>query len=146
MHHDKGSAMWMERPLSQQLLCYAANDVHIISLLYHHFQKVGWLSTKAQPDLLEQSARYVTMHANKERLDGTNMFFCHSFLPFNILTECANSAKRCRGCTRVVSQIHFEGRHSPNCRVCQAVIWKKRVKGERDQKKAVARATGSLAK
>lgn len=143
MHNSGGSAVWMERPLSEQLLCYAANDVRVIALLYDHFQEADWLSAKVQPDLLEQSARYVAMHSSKERVDRTDMFLCHPFLPFDILTERQNSAKRCRACKRMVSQVHFggaKGQRSSHCRMCQAVVLRKKVQEERDLKKANAAA------
>jgi exonuclease 3'-5' domain-containing protein 1 len=143
MHQNNGSALWMARPISAQMLSYAANDIHAIAALYEHFCTSGWLRPADTDHLLACSARYVSIHDARGPVDQADVFRKGGpFLPLDILTEPTGDTRQCQSCLRELSLRHFEV--SPGrarrlqgwCRACTALDLKQRL----DKEKARSRA------
>ncbi|PBL04384.1 hypothetical protein ARMGADRAFT_52395 [Armillaria gallica] len=109
-NESKGSVdhkRWLERPLSQEQLGYAANDVRLIGRIYEHFKVHNYLAE----NLLEQSERYVThWKAGQPEKDR-------------------RPTKRCDGCERLLAVQCFPRETTSSegiyCWVCDAILRKK---------------------
>jgi exonuclease 3'-5' domain-containing protein 1 len=135
MHKDLGSEIWMHRPLSPQLLLYAAMDIKMIAILYHHFRRVRWLSS---PHLLDQCRRYVSLHQERGRVERGNHYRSNGFLPLDILDDLSEARVPCSGCRRELSRQHYMGREKEighKCRVCTVVDLKLIADEEKARKK-----------
>jgi hypothetical protein len=118
MHRSDGGALWMHRPLSHDLLCYAAHDVHAIKSLYLHFCAAEWLLPSTLPTLFHQSARYIWVHDKGGHITPADIFRRGSLLPLDILCQPAGCRRVCQGCSRHLSIQHFGS--FKLCRVCKA--------------------------
>ena len=124
------SCAWMERPLSQTLLAYAAADIVRIESLFNHFVDMNYIPSIVTPDgipstdsiqtfarLLEQSHKYVTRHRQFGRPDGKNVYISSEFLPLGMLSvpkgtplsQCFASevpelgeTRKCNACLRTI--------------------------------------------
>lgn len=88
MHTNNLSDFWMRRPLTKELLKYAADDIKRIAALYDTFVAKGYVSGTNRQRLLEQSARYVSTWRNVGRpdpMDTTFRFRKCPYLPFGAL-------------------------------------------------------------
>ncbi|KAF8586115.1 hypothetical protein K439DRAFT_1288907, partial [Ramaria rubella] len=121
--HQNYSHKWVERPLSAMLLNYAAKDIHLIHLIYQHFQNQGFLQSKT--NLILQSQRYVAMHADLPLKPFRNDCYRRSpLLPLDILEEPSGILRECEGCRRKLSLPCFKQKGSMRrkwCKVCQVV-------------------------
>lgn len=103
----------MQRPLSNELLEYAAADITRIAGLYDHFHERGYL--KHMDHLRQLSSRYVTMHQASGRPDQNNVFLRGPFLPLTIPLSLnprraapgTERSKECSGCKRTILEQHF---------------------------------------
>lgn len=125
--HDR----WMQRPLPQEYLRYAAGDIYELALVFSFFQSrwyVGsWLFPK--PELEEQSARYVNIHAGRPIQQG-NIYQSSNLCPLDILTVPAGPRSQCNKCRRMLSRACFLYKDGPvrgpidvttahtSCKVC----------------------------
>ncbi|EIN13050.1 hypothetical protein PUNSTDRAFT_131272 [Punctularia strigosozonata HHB-11173 SS5] len=133
MHRNLGSAFWMDRPLSSQLLHYAAQDIKMISLIYEHFTTAGLLKDNMLPLLLDQCKRYVSLHQQSGRVEQGNSFRSNGFLPLDILKMPSQDRRVCSGCNRFISAKYFNV--GDKCRVCQAVILKEMLARDKELEK-----------
>ncbi|KAI0800005.1 ribonuclease H-like domain-containing protein [Fomes fomentarius] len=85
LHKTMGSEMWVQRPLPEMLLQYAAHDIHLIAQLYYDFTGAGWITAYSFPTLRDRSARYLrtyTSCAVKQRHDKRKLSL---FVPLGVL-------------------------------------------------------------
>lgn len=132
MHRANGGAPWLNRPLSPQLLKYAANDIRAMLLLYTLFLQRNWINLSSLPKLKDQSKRYIIAQQQQGRSDDTNAFRMGCLLPLDVLTPPTGTLEYCLGCKRDLSLHSFENLwkegtivRRPRCRLC-AVIAEKR--------------------
>jgi exonuclease 3'-5' domain-containing protein 1 len=153
MHQNSGSALWMARPLSAQMLTYAGNDVRAITTLYEHFSASGWLRPTVTANLPACSARYLSIHDARGPVDPADVYRKGPFLPLDVLTEPTGDARQCSGCLRALSLRHFEvppgsGRSRPlqiYCRACAAMKLKLRLEAEKARAQAFIGESGRYA-
>ncbi|PBK67844.1 hypothetical protein ARMSODRAFT_303822 [Armillaria solidipes] len=127
-NESKGSVdhkRWLERPLSQEQLGYAAKDVWLIGRIYEHFKAQNYLTE----NLPEQSERYVT-HWKARQPEKDRYFNSHCLLPLDIIDyDARRPTKRCDGCERLLAVQCFPGETTSSegiyCWVCNAVLRKK---------------------
>jgi len=132
-HKSNSSGIWMERPLTSELLTYAAGDIERIAALYSHFNEMGYLEDAHLADLLSRSARYVGLFRFIGRPNSENRFWRSALLPLGILQGADEQLRVCDGCRRGLPEDCFststhdhhedqiEGKSQsrlPNCRVC----------------------------
>jgi hypothetical protein len=125
MHRADGGAGWMERPVAQDLLSYAAHDIRAIASLHDYFSVAGWMPSI--PTLLQQSARYISIHDRHGPVDPADTFRKGPFLPLDVLTARDGEGLMCKDCNRQLSKKHFHKRYMhgkyqrlDSCRVCEA--------------------------
>ncbi|KAK0444095.1 ribonuclease H-like domain-containing protein [Armillaria borealis] len=116
---------WLERPLSQEQLGYAAKDVRLIGRIYEHFKAQNYLTE----NLPEQSERYVT-HWEARQPEKDRYFNSHCLLPLDIIDyDARRPTKRCDGCERLLAVQCFPRETTSSegiyCWVCNAVLRKK---------------------
>ncbi|EPQ51320.1 hypothetical protein GLOTRDRAFT_123248 [Gloeophyllum trabeum ATCC 11539] len=115
MHRANGSALWMERPLSERLLRYAATDIYLISLLYEDFLTRGWINRKSTQGLCAYSQEYVSTYQDLGRLDADNVL---QKGPLIMLWELEGERKHeCSGCGRfkpIECYVTRQDRFAPN--------------------------------
>ncbi|KIP09340.1 hypothetical protein PHLGIDRAFT_333751 [Phlebiopsis gigantea 11061_1 CR5-6] len=146
MHKDKGCEMWLRRPLTEQLLQYAAKDILLIGVLYPHFQRSGWIPNDHTEyvRLLEQSRRYISAHREQGKSTDLDVFRPCALMPLDTLAEPLGPLHRCTACNRFLSYSAFEtcegaapssGSHlasstriallrRPRCRLCSILALK----------------------
>ncbi|KZT25954.1 hypothetical protein NEOLEDRAFT_1113821 [Neolentinus lepideus HHB14362 ss-1] len=135
MHRANGSALWLERPLSKQLLRYAATDIYLISLLLEDFNQRGWVNAENFNELRLHSQRYVAMFQDGGRLDPGNVFQKGPLIMLSEIVAKAEEAKhKCSGCGRRKPIYCFETRYAnaemqrmPRCRVCTVIAMKRQL-------------------
>lgn len=117
----------MERPLTDELLAYAAGDIERITALYEHFNKMGYLEEALLPELLSQSERYVAFFRSIGRPSSGNRFWRSALLPLGILRGADEELQVCDCCQRGLSADCFrreehdgsnKGVTQSSCRVC----------------------------
>lgn len=134
MHKKNASDMWLKRPLTEQLLQYAAKDILLIGVLYPHFYRSGWIphDTVHYINLLNQSRRYISAHREQGKSLETDVFRPCSIMPLDTLTEPYGPLYRCYACNRSLSYSAFESteaespppgspvttKRRPRCRLC----------------------------
>jgi exonuclease 3'-5' domain-containing protein 1 len=125
MHRENCSDMWMQRPLPPELLAYAAQDVVAIGTVYEHFKATSCVTAGNIESLLDQSARYMTLHGDCGRLSPDNRYSKSPFLPLDIITPVTKKHDKCRTCERELSRKHYEtnkkGKRVLQCRLCVAI-------------------------
>lgn len=128
MDHSK----WLQRPLEKSALQYAAEDIHMICLLYFKFVEKEYIN---QNILARQSASYIALHA-KARPNGSDRYNRHGLLPLALLTEVPSATKvQCQGCKRDLPFSAFVqedsiARGNRYCFVCRAVDAKAKYGGK----------------
>ncbi|EJD01980.1 uncharacterized protein FOMMEDRAFT_157145 [Fomitiporia mediterranea MF3/22] len=135
------------RPLSSELLSYAASDIVRIAGLYDHFLGHGYLEPMEQ--LWELSARYVSIHRTSGKPDDNDIFVRGPCLPLSIsLSETSGSTvsivdgsgRACSGCRRTIAIYNFpfvslrkkhkskigddNQERSPMCKICMLILAK----------------------
>ena len=142
MHHSIGSRMWLERPLTEQLLQYAAKDILLIGLLYAEFAQQGWIPQEF-PNyhrLLGQCQRYVSAHREQGKSGETDIFKPCQIMPLDVLDHPVGAKHRCAACRRSLSLAAYETYHGiaprpgassnapvaailrrPQCRLCEVL-------------------------
>lgn len=148
-HASNSTDMWMERPLTDELLAYSAGDIERIAALYEHFIKTGYLEDTLLPDLLSQSARYVGFFRPIGRPSSENRFWRSALLPLGILQVPDEQLRICESCKRGLSDNCFpQASHektkeggtqslSTNCRVCTFISAKDDYKARNAAKEKV---------
>lgn len=115
--HDK----WLQRPLSQASLHYAADDIRKIWLLYNKFVEKGYISNGT---LTQQTARYLALHGTT-RHPRNDKYKSHGLFPLGILSGPVSGATvRCQGCRRDLPISAFSCPSHPSngfCFVCRAI-------------------------
>jgi len=116
-----GHSLWKTRPLPQHLVNYAARDVTVIARIFKHFQAQNYL----QPQLSEQSARYIQIHHPRIPQEGDG-YTGNSFMPLDILSVPTGMTLICNCCRRSLSYRCFSATgqrlvKQRNCWVCRAV-------------------------
>jgi len=127
MHKDNGSTIWLERPLSPQLLAYAAHDIELIAVLYDHFKAICWITPTNEPTLMAQSLRYAHSLSHQGRVPEDDVFGSSAVLPLDVLTEPRGLKFPCHGCHRMQSLYCFSVKKQNKkplsrtniCRICQ---------------------------
>ena len=102
---SEGSAFWMKRPLSEELLAYAAEDVDLLHML--EAKLLHRPKGCARDTYRAASERYARTKVDVTRaalLD--NCYFNHNMLPLHIIEPAGFMHRKCRGCTRQVIQRH----------------------------------------
>ncbi|KAI0087170.1 ribonuclease H-like domain-containing protein [Irpex rosettiformis] len=146
MHKALGSSMWAFRPLTEQLLQYAARDILLIGVLYPHFIRSGWIPMDPPnfSSLLTQCQRYVSAHVEQGKSTETDIFKPSCIIPLDVLTEPSGPKYLCFACNRALSETAFETKkdlnsaayksvtkgfmRSTRCRLCFALACKKNAK------------------
>ncbi|KAK0214121.1 ribonuclease H-like domain-containing protein [Armillaria fumosa] len=138
-NESKGSVdhkRWLERPLSQEQLGYAAEDVRLIGRIYEYFKAHEYLAE----NLPEQSERYVTRW-KRQRPEKDRYFNSHCLLPLDIIDyDARRLTKKCNGCERLLAIQCFPREATSSdeiyCWVCNAILRKKENdKRKRDNRK-----------
>ncbi|KAL0570336.1 hypothetical protein V5O48_011633 [Marasmius crinis-equi] len=133
-HHS-----WLERPLSDAHLYYAASDVYLIGLLLTHLEESYSLLDDLV--LLQQSHRYVTLWIDNQPEKG-NVFRSNPFFPLEILDFNSESTRKpCNACQRNLSHNSFPN-HLWNaqmgrrfCYVCLIIPrWQQQQREEEERK------------
>jgi exonuclease 3'-5' domain-containing protein 1 len=138
MHKANGGVPWMERPLSSQLIQYAANDIYAIDLLYKFFLQKNWIKLNTLPLLLDQSKRYVSTQWQQGRTERTHPFRIGALVPLDVLKSPQTTLERCSGCERMLSLPCFEHKRQSGilrksrCRLCNVIATKKRLPCDED--------------
>ena len=146
MHKRLGSSMWKDRPLSEQLLQYAAKDILIIGVLLPNFYERGWIprAQHACSQLLGQCQRYVSAHRDQGKSPQHDVFKPCAIMPLDVLNTPTGSTHQCASCNRWLSLFAYSTRsgvapngsgpynnappvatlRSPLCRLCQLLALK----------------------
>ncbi|KAI0079780.1 hypothetical protein K474DRAFT_1616836 [Panus rudis PR-1116 ss-1] len=136
MHKNNQSDMWMQRPLTEQLLRYAAMDIQLISMLCTAFIQKGWIPSDPYRynELLTQCARYVSAHREQGKSAETDVFRPTGVMPLDVLTTPWGSLQKCIACHRSLSPSCFETTtdginrwRRPRCTLCQVLAMKHRL-------------------
>lgn len=141
MHKSVGSRMWKDRPLTEQLLQYAAKDILLIGILYAEFCKLGWIPRFPSDYfyLLGQCERYISAHRDQGKSVQEDIYKPCGVMPLDVLEHPVGTKYQCSACHRWMSLAAFEscqgvapprqGSQSmaprrtvlrrPKCRLCQ---------------------------
>ncbi|THU91181.1 hypothetical protein K435DRAFT_727495 [Dendrothele bispora CBS 962.96] len=122
---------WLERPLPTHYLSYAAHDVYIISVIYEHFLKRGYLNNS--DTLAAQSTRYASIWENDQPREE-DIYRRNPLLPLEILsvpTGTGATDRICDGCNRKLTRSSFQGINGTKCWVCMTVDVSENSKEER---------------
>lgn len=139
MHKDKKADMWIQRPLSEQLLQYAAKDIQLISMLCTKFIQKGWIPTAILPyqELLQTCARYISAHIEQGKSAEMDPFRPTGLMPLDVLLPPSGFCYKCAGCNRTLSAtcyaIDTDGFYRyrrPRCNLCHVLAMKYRVRGD----------------
>lgn len=140
MHKDKKADMWIQRPLSEKLLQYAAKDIQLISMLCTAFIMRGWIPPipSLWYALLGQCSRYVSAHVEQGKSEETDPFRPTGIMPLDVLTEPWGPRFKCTGCNRSLSMScytidcsdGFYRRRRPKCNLCHVLAMKYRLRAE----------------
>ncbi|TCD69335.1 hypothetical protein EIP91_008091 [Steccherinum ochraceum] len=142
MHKDKKADMWIQRPLPEKLLQYAAKDIQLISQLCTAFIQKGWIPPVPGPyhTLLAQCARYVSAHVEQGKSAETDPFRPTGLMPLDVLTQPWGYQFKCTGCNRSMSMScytldlpdNFYRRRRPRCKLCHVLAMKYRLRVDRE--------------
>jgi len=133
MHRDNKTSFWLQRPLSDRLLQYAAKDIKLISMLCNHFLYQGLVPQNPHhfSTLMAQCARYVTAHCEQGKSAEDDTFKPTSIMPLDVLTEPIGPQFKCTGCLRSLSigcfqqtAIGYRPWRSVRCALCHALSLK----------------------
>ncbi|KDQ53925.1 hypothetical protein JAAARDRAFT_182707 [Jaapia argillacea MUCL 33604] len=136
MHKANKTGVWMDRPLSHQLLRYAATDIYLLSILHESFTEKGWLFPAVIDTISSQSQCYISMFQGVDVVeDGVfrpgpliNLRHLHT-KPEDLVHVCAGC--RCRLAVDVfVTRTRRFGesrrvQRLSRCRVCNLMAGKK---------------------
>ena len=97
--------MWEQRPLTEQLLQYAAKDILLIGILYADFYRRGWIprTPKEFTSLIIQSQRYVSAHREQGKSPPTDVFKPCQVMPLDVLDDPIGALYPCLSCHRWLS-------------------------------------------
>ncbi|TFY62125.1 hypothetical protein EVG20_g6817 [Dentipellis fragilis] len=134
MHRTNGSGLWMERPLSEKLLQYAANDIFIIAHLFDTFRRIKYVpSTRhALSRLITKCDQYVSRsgHVGLRTLQN-GVFRPKGLLMAAALEPAEGTTFECAGCglhlTIQCYQVQItkgRGSRKMHCRICNAIVIK----------------------
>lgn len=130
MHKDNKSSFWMQRPLTDRLLQYAAKDIKLISMVCMDFLYKGWIPQDPfwLSRLMGQCARYVTAHCEQGKSGDDDTFQPTSIMPLDVLTDPVGPLYRCTGCSRSLSigcfqqtTVAYSLWRSARCALCHAL-------------------------
>ena len=135
--------MWLERPLPQMLLQYAAHDLELMSQLFKNFVRAGWIHPRNLPLLKQQSARYLRTFQTRAVKDLFDKRSLGIFVPLHVLEAPSAKARsfECRGCHQMLvlscySTVRREGGRVQHkltfCKLCAALAQRnsERFKGD----------------
>ncbi|KIM24703.1 hypothetical protein M408DRAFT_331672 [Serendipita vermifera MAFF 305830] len=118
VNHDK----WLDRPMDETSLRYAAEDICKIQQLYDVFMEEGYIDEET---LVQQSASYLALNADA-RPRG-DKYQGHGLFPLAVLAKVSplTPLMQCRGCERRLPASCFARSKSRDrghiCFVCRAV-------------------------
>lgn len=105
MHRAGESGRWLERPLPDRLVQYAANDIYIIATVYTFFISKKWI----RPQLKAQSARYINAEVTREHKERRAQIGSSRFLPLGVLTDPTKGPVFiCSWCERALELTSFQ--------------------------------------
>ncbi|KAH8827426.1 hypothetical protein DL96DRAFT_1465275 [Flagelloscypha sp. PMI_526] len=113
---------WLDRPLTQTQLEYAAMDALLIEKLYTHLYRLGYISIPGSSPFLwttQTSYRFVTMWMDVRKPPIGNIYFGHCLLPLGIIDPVlpASITRRCEKCQRQLLPTAFS-QGAEECHVC----------------------------
>ncbi|TFK84653.1 hypothetical protein K466DRAFT_588742 [Polyporus arcularius HHB13444] len=127
----QGSGIWLERPLPETLLRYAAHDLTLIAMLYASFMRGGWIKENNVALLKEQSARYMRTFRTREIKDLFDDSKVAMFVPLHVLEAPPGNAQliECLWCKQQLPLRCFTVRRdagrvqqrSTLCKLCAAL-------------------------
>ncbi|KAI0633944.1 ribonuclease H-like domain-containing protein [Trametes polyzona] len=121
MHAAGGSALWLKRPLPENLLEYAAHDLTLIALVYAYFLRKTWIHTAVDRGTLgAQSARYVAFFGTREGMARAAAQDRKRFMPLGIIDDVGDGGRgqgKRGGQTRTGVQVQRRA----FCRLCNAI-------------------------
>ncbi|KAF5380146.1 hypothetical protein D9615_006308 [Tricholomella constricta] len=118
-------SLWLERPLAEDYIRHAVEDVVLICSLYLFFRDAGYLYSQISGD----SMRYVSIYNDRQPTldDG---FRSHGLLPLDILDHAEGGIRgTCVYCERSLPKSCFSkgnwagGVGNRQCQVCRAVMF-----------------------
>jgi len=137
MHKDRKGELWMHRPLTEQLLQYAAKDIQLISTLCTHFIQRGWVpyDPTSYNNLLRQCARYVSAHREQGKSSEEDAFRPTAIMPLDVLREPRGILCKCAACNRSLSLHCFQLStdtyrrtvRRPRCMLCHVLALRHKV-------------------
>ncbi|RDX45588.1 hypothetical protein OH76DRAFT_1486238 [Lentinus brumalis] len=141
--------MWLQRPLPEMLLRYAAHDLELIAQLYVNFQRAGWINKRNVPQLKAQSERYLRTFRTRAIKDLFDQRGLGPFMPLHVLEKPFAKARcfECVGCKQLLILHWFstgtrEGGRTPKqrtrCTYCKLCVALAKKKSEKFQGKWVA--------
>lgn len=113
---------WLHRPLPEEYVKYAAQDLSQIELLYNHMKNEGFIDE----NLNSSSARYIAIWADA-RPRPTDSYRNNPLLPLEILNPDLYGLKRqCKHCERHLSKqafstVAWKNSDKRQCWVCRAI-------------------------
>lgn len=133
IHNQNESEKWLERPIPEVLLQYAANDILRIAGMYDKFVERGYILEAHLDAFVAQSTRYVGMFRNRGRPAGDNPFLRSGIMPLHVFgpdTDEWKGAKElwaCKRCSNVLPVSYFPvvprtDRRLDSCRVCTLIL------------------------
>ncbi|KAH8827422.1 hypothetical protein DL96DRAFT_1465222, partial [Flagelloscypha sp. PMI_526] len=115
---------WLNRPLSQTQLEYAAMDTLLIEKLYLHLYTGGYIPAQGSSPTLRRtqkskSHRFVTMWMDVRKPPRGNVYFGNGLLPMGIIDPIPLTSKtrQCEGCQRQLLPAAFS-QGGRTCHIC----------------------------
>ncbi|KAK7678046.1 hypothetical protein QCA50_018987 [Cerrena zonata] len=128
MHRAGESGRWMERPLPERLIQYAANDVYLIAVVYTFFLEKKWI----QKELKAQSYRYINAEKTREDKQRRQQIGASRLLPLGVLSDPSalyGTLHVCAWCKRLLDLGSFQ--HSSYTQPTPGEKGKKSKKGQK---------------
>lgn len=134
MHSQNESDKWLQRPLPELLLQYAANDITRIAGMYDKFVEKNYLLEPEEQleALLRQSTRYVGTFRDTGRPAKDNALLQSGIMPFHVFApelDGWSADKLCKNCKTFLPLTYFpfvpgtkRRYRRENCRICTLIL------------------------